>query len=165
MTFQERIRSRLREEAAHHAPEPAHYPPDPMQTFHVDNVASTRDERDTQGTLHNRPTEDYQARVTPILARLRAEGVRFDDSPRRFNFARELIRPPGSSDLSSSTTTNATPVPRLTRPQRTSAVPPPRLIWDGRTLWHTAGASETTRDSEREPAHDSETETEGQPGH
>jgi hypothetical protein len=97
-----------------------------------------------QNNLPTTPNENYQARAAPILARLRAEGVEFNDAPRQFNFARDLAR-----NLRA-----ASPPPAPNR-QHLSAAPTVRFISDRHTVWNAATGSE--------PAVDTDTDLESDP--
>jgi hypothetical protein len=98
-----------------------------------------------EGAQNNLPAtanENYQARVAPIIARLRAEGVEFNDAPRQFNFARDLAR-----NLRA-----ANPPPGPDRQRPTTA----GFISDGRTVWSTATDSEPTVDTNTDLESDSD---------
>jgi hypothetical protein len=106
----------------------AHGMPVRPARVHVNEVA--------QNNLPARPNEGYQARVAPIIARLRAEGVEFNDAPRQFNFTHDLARnlrvpgPPSAPDR------------RLP-----TATPTTRFVSDGHTVWVAATDSEPAVDT------------------
>jgi hypothetical protein len=91
------------------------------------------------------PNDNYQARVAPILARLRAEGVEFNDAPRQFNFPRDLARnlraasPPSAPDR-----------------RRPTVAPTTRFVSDGRTVWVAATGSEPAVDTSTDLETDSD---------
>jgi hypothetical protein len=100
---------------------------------------------DAQNNLPATPNEGYQARVAPILARLRAEGVEFNDPPRRFDFARDLAR-----NLRA-----ASPPPASNR-QRLTTAPTTRFISDGDTVWIAATGEEPAVDTNTDLDNDSD---------
>jgi hypothetical protein len=151
------------------------------RTIHEMPVTSAppRVDRDPQSNLHTNRNEGYQARVAPIIARLRAEGVEFDENPRHFNFTPDLANHHRTANPSPALD-NTPQVASLTpwqeamqepamrrrflidsmrdlnaRHQQANAVPGIRFISDGRTVWNTAVASE--------PASDSNTDLESDP--
>lgn len=117
----------------------------------VNRTASTGDGSDTQS---NTPNQDYQARVAPVIARLRAQGVEFNETPRRFNFPADLTRAPRAAS-SSPARGNTSPVTRQTSLQRTDTRQSSGFVSDGYTVWSIPAP---------EPDHDSETDHEGDPG-
>jgi hypothetical protein len=127
--------------------------------------APSRVDRDPQSNMDTNRNEGYQARVAPIIARLRAQGVEFDENPRHFNFAPDLAnhhRAANPSPVLHNTPQVASLTPWqeamrrrfLIDPMRdmnarqsdANAVPGIRFISDGRTVWNTAVASEPASD-------------------
>jgi hypothetical protein len=131
-------------------PRPRHDPGQPVprqEHAHGITVLPARPQvnEGAQNNLPTRPNEGYQARVAPILARLRAEGVEFNDTPRQFNFARDLAR-----NLRAA---NPPPAPHR---QRMSVMPSVRFISDGQTVWSAATDSEPTVDTNTDLESDSD---------
>jgi hypothetical protein len=131
--------------------------------------------RDPQNNLHTNPNEGYQARVAPIISRLRAEGVEFDENPRHFNFAPHLANLQRAADPSpalDNTPQVASQIPfqeamrrrflidpmrdMNARHQHANAVSGIRFISDGRTVWNTAVASEPASESNTDLESDSD---------
>ena len=117
----------------------------------VNRPAPTRNGSDTQSDV---PNQDYQARVAPILARLRAQGVMFNETPRHFNLAADLARAPHTTS-SYPARDNTSPIAGQTSSQRTDTVQPTRFTSDGHAAWDLPAP---------EPDHDSETDHEGGSG-
>lgn len=125
-------------------------PTSPHPPF-VHRTTSTGASSDTQSGT---PNQDYQARVAPILARLRAQGVEFNETPRRFNLAAGLSRAPRAAS-SSPALGSTSPIAGQTSPERTDTAQSIRFVSDGHTVWRTPAP---------EPDHGSEADHEGGSG-
>jgi hypothetical protein len=150
---------------------PIHSIPVPSHLLRVDRTASTRNETGTQGNLHTTPNESYQADAAAILARLRGEGVEFNDTPRRFNFAQDLVRPPSTATPRQAPAqtfrermqnmvmrrrflADAMRNMREGR-QQTDLVSSARFVSDGNTVWSTAVSSDPAADFDTDLENDS----------
>ncbi|KAH0283077.1 hypothetical protein M436DRAFT_65625 [Aureobasidium namibiae CBS 147.97] len=140
----------------HNAPGPRPIPHDHTQPPSGDGhnpsmPTSTGDGSDTQSHV---PNQDYQAHVAPLLARLRGQGVEFNETPRRFNLAADLAHAPRAAS-SSSARGNTSSVARQTSAQRRDIMQPTGFVSDGHAVWSLPGP---------EPDHDSGTNREGGSG-
>jgi len=114
------------------------------KTTRANRPVSARVDGSTPSNSHTIPNQGYQANAAAILACLRAQGVEINNTPRHFDFARDLARLRAVNQPSAHIDA---PLVSQTPSQRTDTVPSAGSISGENIVWNTAVSSEPDSDS------------------